>query len=326
MEETMTLSTEIDYELYNIDGIELVFDSSAKDQLCYTIRQAGACTTWMCTNCVYQFFDRISCAPTIMNIVLAQPQQHIIDIGCHIGTHSLPLARYGHTVTAIDGSSDSIACLEKAKESNNFSNITTIQAVLSNAEYSCTFNPKSLSWSSMNNEQDTNLEYTTTTLDKLLSLDSCDAIKINVEGYEKEVLEGAVKTINKFYPMLMIEIDNYLLHIRDIKCNEIFTLLAEMGYDVLQPSLSTDLKNLNLREINPLDMYPVGIGYIVAVHKANRRTTQWFPPFSPEELQQQLQHSYDPQSPFKDYLQSLMYHDIINKVDKKYKDRDELPD
>lgn len=43
------------------------------------------------------------------------------------------------------------------------------------------------------------------TIDRM-NLDTCDAIVLDVEGYEAEVLKGAVRTIEKFRPILHLEV------------------------------------------------------------------------------------------------------------------------
>lgn len=57
-----------------------------------------------------------------------------------------------------------------------------------------------------------------------------DFIKIDVEGYELEVLKGAVKTIEKYKPILLIEIDDKLLQRNQTNPSHIFSFLQEMEY------------------------------------------------------------------------------------------------
>lgn len=61
------------------------------------------------------------------------------------------------------------------------------------------------------------------TLDSLSINDKIDFIKIDVEGYEYEVLKGMEKTIAKDKPMLFIEIF-------DVNYDRVHGLLAYMGY------------------------------------------------------------------------------------------------
>jgi FkbM family methyltransferase len=53
-------------------------------------------------------------------------------------------------------------------------------------------------------------------------------IKIDVEGHEKQVLEGAAEIIVKHHPVLLIEIEER--HIGKEKMEEIFSLLKTQGY------------------------------------------------------------------------------------------------
>lgn len=62
------------------------------------------------------------------------------------------------------------------------------------------------------------------------SINKCDFIKIDVEGYELEVLMGAEKTIDKYSPTLVIEINNATLERKGITRKDIFDFLDKKGY------------------------------------------------------------------------------------------------
>ncbi|WP_194973140.1 FkbM family methyltransferase [Aquiflexum lacus] len=71
------------------------------------------------------------------------------------------------------------------------------------------------------------------TLDNQLSLLNCnqvDLIKIDVEGAELQVLKGALDTLRKHKPYLMIEINREACLAGGYEPEEIFELLRPMGY------------------------------------------------------------------------------------------------
>ncbi|WP_373493944.1 FkbM family methyltransferase [Aquiflexum sp.] len=71
------------------------------------------------------------------------------------------------------------------------------------------------------------------TLDNQMQLFNCnqvDLIKIDVEGAELQVLKGAVNTLKKHKPYLMIEINREACLAGGYEPEEIFELLRPMGY------------------------------------------------------------------------------------------------
>jgi len=55
-------------------------------------------------------------------------------------------------------------------------------------------------------------------------------IKADTEGAELSVLAGAKRTIRKFHPMVLVEIDPHLLSAFDAKPADIFQFFKELGY------------------------------------------------------------------------------------------------
>ena len=62
------------------------------------------------------------------------------------------------------------------------------------------------------------------TLDQF-NLQDVDYIKIDVDGYEKKVVQGAIKTIKKYSPLLIFEQEN--------GTTETIDFCKTLGYDVL---------------------------------------------------------------------------------------------
>lgn len=58
-------------------------------------------------------------------------------------------------------------------------------------------------------------------------------IKVDVEGFELDVLKGAVKTIDWYRPTMMVEIYQPWCEKVGFECSEIFDFFDEMDYDIL---------------------------------------------------------------------------------------------
>ena len=70
-----------------------------------------------------------------------------------------------------------------------------------------------------------------TTLDlALASAERVDAIKCDVEGAETRVLEGAIHTLERFKPLLLIEIEERHSQRYGQQAAQVFEVLAGLGY------------------------------------------------------------------------------------------------
>jgi FkbM family methyltransferase len=63
-----------------------------------------------------------------------------------------------------------------------------------------------------------------------LKLEKCDFIKLDIEGYEYKALLGAEKTIKKFHPKLLIEINRGALERNHTNQRQVFDFLERYGY------------------------------------------------------------------------------------------------
>lgn len=186
----------------------------------------------------------------------------VIDIGANIGAHTLPLAQLvgknGH-IYAIEPTDYAIEKLKKNIDLNpNLKDrITTLQAFL--ADITTTL-PESVSasWSinkTIRSENRNQLDMgfgksienaTKITLDELveerLKLSRLDAIKIDIDGYEVDLLRGAEKTLERFSPLIFIEFSP--IHYEGQKTNfeEQVNILTEHGY-TFKDSYGNELTN-----------------------------------------------------------------------------------
>lgn len=130
------------------------------------------------------------------------------DVGAHIGFWTKEMAdRFKH-VHAFEPGQDTYACLE--------ANITEPNVTL----YNAAVGPE-MGWADLHNDPSTKRRHNTGSRfirpnpggkTRMLALDAldlpcCDLLKIDVEGFELRVLEGAERLIHKSRPVIIIETD-----------------------------------------------------------------------------------------------------------------------
>lgn len=74
------------------------------------------------------------------------------------------------------------------------------------------------------------------TLDEYIEnkqIHSINLIKIDVEGFELNVLKGAVNTLRKFKPILFIEVDNNNLREQGASAKELIMFLENLNYSII---------------------------------------------------------------------------------------------
>ncbi len=129
-------------------------------------------------------------------------RQWAIDIGANIGIKAIQLARKFADVLAIEPRPDTFACLQR--NIKKYNQIRCLHAAIGShtGEIGFSGDPKDCAHSQVNESAETKVP-----IYKLddLSLQVCDLIKIEVEGYELEVINGALSTIQKFHPVIILE-------------------------------------------------------------------------------------------------------------------------
>jgi hypothetical protein len=82
-------------------------------------------------------------------------------------------------------------------------------------------------------------------------------IKLDVQGWESKVLNGAKELIQKYKPTLIVEFENYnFLHVNNGgTCDDLANLIKDMGYNIFYleyeyPSDHICIHDDNLKEFN----------------------------------------------------------------------------
>lgn len=161
----------------------------------------------------------------------------VVDIGANIGYYTLLLAKICKKVYAIEPDKKCFEILKKNIEENNLKNVVTIYRAVSdrkekralitdnrNFGNSRIQSPSASPYPPLTRGRDIVL---TVSLDKLLKNEKrIDLIKIDVQGWEGKVIDGAKKIIKKHSPVLFLEFNGDFKMIKFLKkyYKNIFTI------------------------------------------------------------------------------------------------------
>ena len=169
---------------------------------------------------------------------------NVIDVGTNFGETLLHFASLSKTGTVI-GFEPVPYIFEKCKSNialNNFDNIILENLALSDSAEELIFNDPQNNNSGgvfLSRGSGTN-KVNAITLDNYIDskmITKVDLIKIDVEGFEMQVIKGAINTLKKLRPLLIIELIDTNLSKQNTSSTEIIALLKTLGYNKV-----TDLK------------------------------------------------------------------------------------
>lgn len=175
---------------------------------------------------------------------LVSPEYTILDIGTNIGSTLLQFANLTKEKGMVFGfEPDQINYKECVKNIglNNLKNIAVENIGLGNEKGSFnlvvdTETNRGGNRISFNNEpQKTSTIINVERLDDWIinkNITRVDIIKIDVEGFEMNVLKGALETLNKFKPQLFIELDDNNLKQVGSNAKELITFIENMNYSI----------------------------------------------------------------------------------------------
>ena len=150
----------------------------------------------------------------------------VLDIGAWCGTWSLAMQKYAENIFCYEPNKTHFACLEKNLAP--FSNVSLYNCAIGNEEGFVKLTEEIATQNTrvIQEKGDTKI----CTIDSL-NLDNIDLIKIDVEGFEMEVLKGATETI-KNVQYIMIELNNNTKRYGSSNI-EIEKYLPTLGFEML---------------------------------------------------------------------------------------------
>lgn len=202
---------------------------------------------------LYNFYD--SHLFDIVNKYIGQ-QATVIDVGGNIGFYTALFARQASNgnVHVFEPNLDAYKSLKKTVRLNNFNNI-----ILNNEALGTTNELYTLI-----NEDPSNIGKVHMKLSKIqnpkrsISLDAYVAekkittinfIKVDIEGYEYNFLQGAKTSIEKWRPIMYIELNDNFLHRYDSSAYIVMKQLEKWGYIVLENGINPINSKMSLINI-----------------------------------------------------------------------------
>jgi len=161
-----------------------------------------------------------------------------IDIGAHLGYYALILSKIvGPTgrVIAFEPMPENYQVLSENIEMNRCKNVQIKNMAVSNRSGRCEGIPpaktNSGTFSLITQESSNTIEVNATSLDEYLSNWNrpINFIQMDVEGAEGMVVEGARKTIEAYYPVLLVEVHHFD---SSLEASPFPGQLMELGYDL----------------------------------------------------------------------------------------------
>lgn len=188
-------------------------------------------------NCICRFVEqsgRLDHDQNMLPIVLSYIPIGgvVLDVGCFIGDHAIAYAeRVGRNgrVLGFEPDEDSFMCM--GFNMVNYDNFVGYNIALGVGGHKASLN-KVATNEGMNYLADGN-DINVHSLDTVIpaqNLNRIDFIKIDCEGYELDVLQGGQRTIQKYKPKMLIEINEMTLNRNNVKREDIYEWLDVAGY------------------------------------------------------------------------------------------------
>tara|TARA_B100000780_G_C21027505_1_gene411922 strand:- start:89 stop:991 length:903 start_codon:yes stop_codon:yes gene_type:complete len=204
----------------------------------------------------------------------------LIDCGCNYGFYSFYTASLSdrNSVIAIEASSTTAKDFEKNLNLNKFDNIVLKNTAISDTDDAIiNFNESKNDWESSltHNEFDERKvsKIGTQKIDTIIKDQNLDEysliIKLDIEGHELQALEGAKNTIEKYKPIIIIELSTYIFNKNDKAFDRLKFFLTKFDYSIYNTKkILTSLEDVII-SINNLDSEHETIGNYYLLYNKN---------------------------------------------------------
>jgi len=183
-----------------------------------------------------------------------------VDVGAYKGYYSVRMAKRCRQVVAFEPNPENRRILEENVRLNGLDNVTIHPCAVGEGRYKARLYPSASGSTLLEGYVKAEpVEVEVVPLDEVV--DRADVIKVDVEGYEAKVVEGARRLIERLKPTLVIEHHDFR-HYKVRSYEEVSSYLKGLGYIELY---LTEPHRLYYHRSRPLE----AIGPLVADHYIN---------------------------------------------------------
>lgn len=134
---------------------------------------------------------------------IADKNKTFIDVGACAGMYTVRLAKHYRKIVAIEPNQENIKILRENLKLNNINNVEILPYACGESEYVATMENRAAQSRITDEPKSKTFKVHVKRLDNIV--EKADVIKIDVEGYEKQVIDGASKIIEEQTPFLIVE-------------------------------------------------------------------------------------------------------------------------
>ncbi len=163
-----------------------------------------------------------------------QPDWVCVDVGAHVGTYTLLLARLCEWVVAFEADRDTYEMLQANLVHNGEMGRTVLALNLAVGSRAGVCEETLWIAGKEKRAEDCAVRrvYEFTTLDWLAALDRVDLVKIDIDGWDYDALLGGVQMLARHRPLVVIEFKESSWARRGHDMDDLLSFAAEHGYTV----------------------------------------------------------------------------------------------
>ncbi len=169
---------------------------------------------------------------------LVRPGMRVVDLGCHIGSFSLPACALGARVVAVDASRQHVALMRRAARRNAFEHLQVVHGAVSTSAHPVSFVESSIhSHVHLGPSDADTVSVPTVTVDALVKSrgwSGVDLIKMDIEGNEPAALAGMRELFaDGSRPPIVFECNGGMLPAYGGSISALRETLAALDYELL---------------------------------------------------------------------------------------------